>query len=478
MLLLALTCERVRTTDEHLVKLLMNGELVGALRIGFQRLERTAQAGELEQRALIGQLLSRALLAADRPEDAEELAQKQVKIYESISRQSVRWMASLDQGALAMHMGRFGRAAEVLEQVADDESAPVDLRVEAMAGIAAALHRLGEPRRAGSVLRTARRVAEEAGLDGQAVVLHALEIELGARARLYGCAGLSDYALNIAEPRGADDMPQDLCDVLRTRAADLPGHTLLPRTLEALRVLLSGEVNTAAGRSFLMAEQKWLRDRGFNGLECTLRMDTAMTLLANNDARGATEALGALMHNERSPQRQRIALEMMYCHSRLQALEGRHDEALRSYKEFAREALYRNSRERSYLPHLRFLEHRELPEEGDAAMQRLPLRYRRAYRFIIEHLDDSSLSIKQVAAHVDVTERALQMAFRKHLGLTPAEFIRQRRMEGIRRDLRESAGREGVLQTASRWGLSNRSTLAHGYRRCFAETPTGTLRGA
>jgi transcriptional regulator GlxA family with amidase domain len=82
-----------------------------------------------------------------------------------------------------------------------------------------------------------------------------------------------------------------------------------------------------------------------------------------------------------------------------------------------------------------------------------------------------------VAAHIDVTERALQMAFRKHLGLTPAELIRRHRMEGIRNDLRDSTGAGNVLKTAERWGMSNRSTLAHGYRQLFSETPTGTLRG-
>ena len=34
----------------------------------------------------------------------------------------------------------------------------------------------------------------------------------------------------------------------------------------------------------------------------------------------------------------------------------------------------------------------------------------------------------------------------------------------------------GVLEVANKWGMSNRSTLAHSYRQTFSETPTATLR--
>ena len=64
----------------------------------------------------------------------------------------------------------------------------------------------------------------------------------------------------------------------------------------------------------------------------------------------------------------------------------------------------------------------------------LPLRYRRAYQYILEHLENRDLSVREVATHVDVTERALQMAFRTHLGMTPAELIRRRRIERIRKE--------------------------------------------
>jgi transcriptional regulator GlxA family with amidase domain len=125
-----------------------------------------------------------------------------------------------------------------------------------------------------------------------------------------------------------------------------------------------------------------------------------------------------------------------------------------------------------------FLQQAAQADAGDAAKMRLPLRYRRAYQYMMEHLADENLSVRQVAAHVGVTERALQLAFRAHLGVTPAELIRTRRVENIHQELQRQAGDAGVLEVASRWGVKNRSTLVHNYRTRFDETPTQTLRGA
>src|SRR5687768_7890592 len=201
MILLALTCERVLPVDDHLVKMIMAGDLNGVLRVGQEKLERTSGMRDAERHAAVGQVVGRALLAADRPEDAEELFQQMLKTYEAISRSSVRWLSSLDQAAVSLHVGRWGRAAEVWNLVADDEQAPVHLRIEAMAGMAYALFRLGEQRRALNTLREAKRLAGEADLPQLRDMVHVLEVEQAARARLYTSEGLSDFALSMAEVR-------------------------------------------------------------------------------------------------------------------------------------------------------------------------------------------------------------------------------------------------------------------------------------
>jgi AraC-like DNA-binding protein len=104
----------------------------------------------------------------------------------------------------------------------------------------------------------------------------------------------------------------------------------------------------------------------------------------------------------------------------------------------------------------------------DTTGLRLPPRYRAAYRYIIEHLHDNELSVREVAGRLGVTERALQLAFRNHLGVTPAELIRSERMKRIEGELNQatdSGGRLRVLDVANRWGISNRSTLANAFKR-------------
>ncbi|NRF68495.1 helix-turn-helix transcriptional regulator [Aquincola sp. S2] len=456
----------------------MKGDLNLALRYGMAAMERAAQARDAVRQAALGQIVGRAMLAAGRAEEAEEAFQDILKCYEAISRNAVRWHASLDQAAIAMYSQKWGRAAESANLVADDESAPAEVRVEAMAMLAVSLHRMGEHRRALSTLGEAAIRAEEAQLPAAAELVQLLRLELIARFRFEIREGLGDYALLVAEgPTDQRDAPA-LCAALEQAAAGLDGdRDLLAQGLRALARLLSDDIATPSGVAQQRQALKWLQDRGFGAAaQDALRMDTVLALLSHDAAGPAADLLGPLAFNDQAAQRHRLALELKYCSSRLHALGGRQGEALRAYKEFAKEALYRSTRERSHLPHSRFLERQAMAEKDDATMLRLPMRYRHAYRFIVERLDDRKLSIKQVAAHIDVTERALQMAFRTYVGMTPAQLIRHMRMEGIRSELRDGGGRASVLKTAARWGMSNRSTLAHAYRQQFAETPTATLR--
>jgi transcriptional regulator GlxA family with amidase domain len=113
---------------------------------------------------------------------------------------------------------------------------------------------------------------------------------------------------------------------------------------------------------------------------------------------------------------------------------------------------------------------------ADDVSARLPAKYRRAYRYLMDNLDQKDLSVREVASHVGVTERAIQAAFKNHLGLSPSELIRRQRMERIRDDLLDDdAPVAGMLEVAKKWGVQHRSTLINGYRRVFHEAPSQTL---
>ena len=119
---------------------------------------------------------------------------------------------------------------------------------------------------------------------------------------------------------------------------------------------------------------------------------------------------------------------------------------------------------------------RNTPQLDDISA-RLPAKYRRAYRYLQENLDRQDLSVRELAAEICVTERALQVAFKNFLGLSPSELIRTQRMARIRAELlrNEVANGHGVLEIAKKWGIHSRSALVSGYKKQYLEAPSDTL---
>ena len=76
-----------------------------------------------------------------------------------------------------------------------------------------------------------------------------------------------------------------------------------------------------------------------------------------------------------------------------------------------------------------------------------------------------------------VGERTLQYALRERFGLTPAAFLKMRRLAEVRgRLLRPGIGDLTVGETAASLGFWHVGQFAADYRRAFGETPSQTLR--
>jgi AraC-like DNA-binding protein len=150
------------------------------------------------------------------------------------------------------------------------------------------------------------------------------------------------------------------------------------------------------------------------------------------------------------------------------------DDAMRHYQRYAFESMERvRGASTAALP-----SEASTPSGGtkDDIEMRLPAKYRRAYRYLQENLDQPELSVREISDSIGVTERAIQTAFKAHLGMTPGEVVQRCRVERIRAELlREDAHDASVIETAARWGIRNRSTLITSYRKFFRETPTETL---
>ena len=99
-----------------------------------------------------------------------------------------------------------------------------------------------------------------------------------------------------------------------------------------------------------------------------------------------------------------------------------------------------------------------------------PASVRRALAYIDAnaHL---AITIDDVAAASYISTRGLQYAFRRALDITPADALRQARLDGAHRDLRDGDGRS-VGEIARRWGFSNSSRFTAAYREAYGAAPS------
>lgn len=168
--------------------------------------------------------------------------------------------------------------------------------------------------------------------------------------------------------------------------------------------------------------------------------------------------------------------QLVHCYAKLRLLQGLTDEGLTLYAAYALLAMQAM---RSAYPIAQRFDEKPLSHYvvvKDDISARLPARYRRAYQYMLAHSHVPSLSITDVANVIGVSERALQLAFKEHIGLSPREVLRRHRMQKIREDLQEASG-AGVMEVAMKHGIKNRTALTAGYRRYYNETPSKTSMG-
>lgn len=102
----------------------------------------------------------------------------------------------------------------------------------------------------------------------------------------------------------------------------------------------------------------------------------------------------------------------------------------------------------------------------------------RAIRACLERLDEADwveLSSSVLCEVSGVGERTLQYAFRERFGLTPAAFLKARKLTAVRRRLMQTPPDETVADVAARFGFWHSGQFAADYRRAFGEAPSITL---
>jgi AraC-like DNA-binding protein len=118
---------------------------------------------------------------------------------------------------------------------------------------------------------------------------------------------------------------------------------------------------------------------------------------------------------------------------------------------------------------------RPVPLHGRDARNGAALR--RAISFIDSNAD-RDIGIAEIAGAANVSRRAVQLAFRRHLGTTPTGYLRRVRLDCAHRELLGAVPEDHLTVTdvAYRWGFSSPSRFAERYRAAFGTPPSETLR--
>lgn len=93
---------------------------------------------------------------------------------------------------------------------------------------------------------------------------------------------------------------------------------------------------------------------------------------------------------------------------------------------------------------------------------------------IVEQGASEELSPADLARECGVTLRALQYAFRLHLGCTPQDYLRRIRLDLARRSMRDGTW-TSVSDAAASFGFFNPGRFASDYRQVFDENPRQTM---
>lgn len=99
---------------------------------------------------------------------------------------------------------------------------------------------------------------------------------------------------------------------------------------------------------------------------------------------------------------------------------------------------------------------------------------RLARDFIHAHIKDLP-TVSDVAASCRIGVRALDRGFKKHLGVSPLQYMLDLRLQGVHDDLIANRNGNTVTDVATYWGFLNLGIFAARYRERFGELPSKTL---
>lgn len=427
--------------------------------------------------------LADALSLRDLDEEAEQCYAKAQRACRGADDQ-LRMLSCRNAGWQALKRDRFGLARNCFMRIVRDAAASAEQAVEAYIGLAIIDHRLGHQQAAEHALEQAAEQVRHESLDLDEPmwegVLELLAADLRVQIDIREAPALADHVFwqSARVHGGYRDVSADRSPLAALLARRTSMPLLMRRHVDYLHALLDASLGNDEAAHLLSRMLEEMRLSSSATLLPQMRLGALLAALGGGFSSTAERMLDAIGKRDIEHGPFRTNLDLLYASAKVASLRGQSLAALTLYTSYSQEALHCL---RSEVLTMRTLDPRN--EAGsqvhsDDVSSRLPAKYRRAYRYIVENIAHSALTTREVAAHIDVTERALQMVFKRSLGLSPGALIRQLRLEGIRGELLDDS-RVGtsVLDTANRWGVTSRSALIKSYRKQFHESPSETING-
>ncbi|WP_082712085.1 helix-turn-helix domain-containing protein [Burkholderia singularis] len=449
---------------DHIVDMLLDGQILTASRV-LHRCSEEGGSGTHASRVL--QLVADLQVCLGMEVEAEENYQRSQHMIRS-SKRELRVTSCRNAAWQALYRYRPSTALSCFARIiAWTEDIGLEQELEARFGMICALYAMGRVDEVAEALGVLEeRIHESPEVDELwKALIEAMRFDITVQIEMHCSNALSDHAYWRSGLDSVDGqwmqrkVPSVSPNVLRARI----------EYVQKLREMMSGVYSAASSANVHLC---WACKLGMQNYQRTVRLEIAMAGLIGSVPQIAEAVLEPLHRDGQRELTAHARLDYLYCTAKTEQARGHIEKAWQWYSRYtltAMQCLRENSR-LAPLPN-RATKLRTPADDIDA---RLPVRYRRAYHFIIDNLNRSDLSICEIAAEINLTERALQWAFRKYLGLSPTELIRDMRMERIREELLSEPTRN-VLEVARRWGVRNCTTLLNGYRKQFHEAPSQTL---
>jgi len=148
--------------------------------------------------------------------------------------------------------------------------------------------------------------------------------------------------------------------------------------------------------------------------------------------------------------------------------------------------LHRLLREPTVLPGARLQQDLVMMALLEILQQESPKRetapsYQRRKRVVeraVAHMEahrDQPVTITELCNRVGASRRTLQYSFDSIVGVSPVQYLRVTRLNGVRRGLLKADRGTTVADIAAEWGFLHLSQFAKDYRELFGEKPSDTL---